>query len=87
LNHRKNIKKTLKNTIMTTLARQFSDTHTMQTENNGHTGTTLSRFPYPSEATQLTGEEFNSVWAFEFPDGSRLFETPGQVANTVSVSN
>jgi hypothetical protein len=68
------------------MAEAFYRVYGEDTENNGWYGRTLSRYPFPQEAKELDGEYFTSMWGWEFPDGSCLYLTPGQVGNTVSIS-
>lgn len=68
------------------MAEAFDAVHGCTTENNGWYGRSLSRHPSPKEAKELDGEYFSSMWAWEFPDGSTLYLTPGQVGNSVTTA-
>ena len=68
------------------MAEAFDTVFGEDTENNGWTGRTLTRHPSQEEAKELDGEHFSSSWGWEFPDGSCLYLTPGQVSSRVSTS-
>lgn len=68
------------------MAEAFDAVHGCTTENNGWYGRSLSRHPLPNEAKELFGEYFSSMWAWEFPDGSCLYLTPGLTNTTVTTA-